>query len=193
MEVIAVILALALGVFAILGANNIYHLISKKSPPKKKYKVILGFALIAITIGGFWGMSYIKTSSTENAVQSACKELRTELENDIKGARKEAYSEGYEVGYGRGYNTGYDHGSFAPEYGGGSFEPSSNSNVALWDSSSDIEDTFDTVPGNSAVVWVTSRGKKYHTSSNCGNMKYAHSISLEEAIDQGYGPCSKCY
>lgn len=42
-------------------------------------------------------------------------------------------------------------------------------------------------------VWVTSNGKKYHSTSTCSNMKKPYRVSVEEAISSGRGPCSKCW
>ncbi|MCI8470408.1 MAG: hypothetical protein HFJ35_02790 [Clostridia bacterium] len=46
---------------------------------------------------------------------------------------------------------------------------------------------------NSAIVYVTNTGKKYHQSS-CSYLKKSKiQISLSEAQSQGYTACSKCY
>lgn len=42
-------------------------------------------------------------------------------------------------------------------------------------------------------VWVGESGTKYHSRSNCSNMKNARQITLDEAEAQGYSPCKKCY
>ena len=42
-------------------------------------------------------------------------------------------------------------------------------------------------------VWVVSGGKKYHSDSDCSNMKYPKQISIESAKKQGYTACKKCY
>jgi hypothetical protein len=43
------------------------------------------------------------------------------------------------------------------------------------------------------MVWVPSSGTKYHSNSSCSNMKSPREISIEEAREQGYEPCKKCY
>ena len=46
---------------------------------------------------------------------------------------------------------------------------------------------------NSAVVYVTNTGKKYHRS-NCSYLKKSKiEINLSEAQSEGYTPCSRCY
>lgn len=43
------------------------------------------------------------------------------------------------------------------------------------------------------MVWVPQSGSKYHSNSSCSGMKNPRQISKEDAIAQGYEPCSKCY
>lgn len=43
------------------------------------------------------------------------------------------------------------------------------------------------------MVWVSRKGKKYHSNPDCSNMKNPSHITLDEAISSGRGPCSKCY
>lgn len=46
---------------------------------------------------------------------------------------------------------------------------------------------------NSAIVYVTNTGEKYH-KSNCSYLKKSKiQINLSEAKAQGYTPCSRCY
>lgn len=87
----------------------------------------------------------------------------------IENSAAEAYEEGYDDGYYEGYTKGLARGR---RLGGRTTTP------AL---------TQDTV-----TVYVTRTGEKYHRSScpNLGQSKMA--ISLEEAIDDGYTPCSRC-
>lgn len=47
----------------------------------------------------------------------------------------------------------------------------------------------------SAMVWVSETGSKYHSINNCGNMdpNKAQQITMEEAVNRGMEPCSKCW
>lgn len=46
---------------------------------------------------------------------------------------------------------------------------------------------------NSAIVYVTNTGKKYH-KANCSYLRKSKiQMNLSEAQSQGYSPCSKCY
>lgn len=81
----------------------------------------------------------------------------------------EAYEEGYEDGYYEGYTKGLARGR---RLGSRTTTP------AL---------TQDTV-----TVYVTRTGEKYHRSS-CSYLSQSKiAISLEEAIEDGYTPCSRC-
>ncbi len=48
-------------------------------------------------------------------------------------------------------------------------------------------------PQDTTMVWVTEKGKKYHSHSNCSNMKSPYQISKQSAINSGRSACSKCY
>lgn len=43
------------------------------------------------------------------------------------------------------------------------------------------------------MVWIPKSGKKYHSNSDCSNMKNPSQVTKEEAEDRGYEPCKKCY
>lgn len=45
----------------------------------------------------------------------------------------------------------------------------------------------------SPSVWVTEKGKKYHSSRYCSRMKYPYQIPLNTARQRGYTACKKCY
>ena len=42
------------------------------------------------------------------------------------------------------------------------------------------------------LVWIPKSGSKYHSKPNCSRMKNPRQVSLETAVEAGYGPCSKC-
>lgn len=48
---------------------------------------------------------------------------------------------------------------------------------------------------NTQMVWIASSGNgtKYHSNPNCSRMKNPIQLSIQDAQNQGYGPCSKCY
>lgn len=49
--------------------------------------------------------------------------------------------------------------------------------------------------GSSVMVWISATGSKYHCINNCGRMNpnNAYQMTEEDAINQGYGKCSKCW
>lgn len=57
------------------------------------------------------------------------------------------------------------------------------------------ESTNESGSGSSVMVWISATGSKYHSINNCGRMNpnNARQMTEEEAINQGYGKCSKCW
>ena len=45
----------------------------------------------------------------------------------------------------------------------------------------------------SATVYVSGSGKKYHNNPNCSSMRSPVAMDLLDAIEKGYEPCGKCY
>ncbi len=45
---------------------------------------------------------------------------------------------------------------------------------------------------DSEIVYITNTGEKYH-KSDCGYLKSSIPISLGEARQKGYTPCSRCW
>ncbi|MBQ8165173.1 MAG: hypothetical protein IJZ94_05095 [Clostridia bacterium] len=43
------------------------------------------------------------------------------------------------------------------------------------------------------MVWIPRTGSKYHSKSNCSNMKNPTQVTQSQAISRGYEPCKKCY
>lgn len=43
------------------------------------------------------------------------------------------------------------------------------------------------------MVWIPRTGKKYHSRSSCSNMKNPSEVTLQQAINSGYGKCKKCW
>lgn len=57
-----------------------------------------------------------------------------------------------------------------------------------------------TASGNSSdaggqMVWLSATGEKYHSINHCGRMNpnKARQVTLQEALDEGYEACSKCW
>lgn len=49
-----------------------------------------------------------------------------------------------------------------------------------------------TQSSQTVYIAASGKGKKYHMSSSCSNMKGTVALSVSEAKSRGYGPCSKC-
>jgi len=48
-------------------------------------------------------------------------------------------------------------------------------------------------PANKSYVWVTEKGKSYHSSSQCSNMNNPRRMELSKAKSRGYTRCPKCW
>lgn len=46
---------------------------------------------------------------------------------------------------------------------------------------------------NEIMVWISGKGKKYHSNPDCSNMKNPSQVTISEAESRGRGPCKKCY
>lgn len=53
-----------------------------------------------------------------------------------------------------------------------------------------LSDTSDVDEG--PLVWVPRSGSKYHSKSNCSNMKNPRQVTLSEALSCGFTPCKRC-
>lgn len=51
----------------------------------------------------------------------------------------------------------------------------------------------DNQTSNGTMVWIPNSGSKYHSRSSCSNMKNPRQVTKQEAENQGYDPCKKCW
>ncbi|MDE6212358.1 MAG: hypothetical protein K2M70_02615 [Lachnospiraceae bacterium] len=72
-------------------------------------------------------------------------------------------------------------------------EPAQPQETAVVEEPSAPEESTPTPVGE--MVWLSATGDKYHSINNCGRMNpnKARQVSLEDAISDGYGRCSKCW
>ena len=54
-----------------------------------------------------------------------------------------------------------------------------------------VDKAIDTTTGE--MVWIPRTGAKYHKKSTCSNMKKPSQVPIEEAKDDEYTACKKCY
>ncbi len=55
------------------------------------------------------------------------------------------------------------------------------------------ENTNTATTASGTMVWITAKGKRYHRSSSCSNMKNPYTVTLEQAQASGRTPCRKCW
>ena len=69
---------------------------------------------------------------------------------------------------------------------GSSSETSSNSTTEQTQSNNNQAASGD-------MVWIPNSGSKYHSRSGCSNMKNPRQVTKQEAENEGYEPCKKCW
>lgn len=69
----------------------------------------------------------------------------------------------------------------------------SSSQSATTSNSSSNQANSSSTKATGENVYIPRTGKKYHSHSNCGNMKNPSLVSLNEAENRGFTPCKKCY
>ena len=101
----------------------------------------------------------------------------------------EGYENGYDVGYDRGYDVGLDIGStngYDEGYTAGYNAAIDYANEWINNHYGDGKDEY-----YSQTVYVTDTGDCYHEEW-CSYLESKHPVTLQQAINQGYRPCSYC-
>ena len=103
----------------------------------------------------------------------------------------DAFQNGYDTGYETGYAQKKKELQAARERYVASIAPSSvePENTA----SSEKPASSDTQASTASTVYITQSGKKYHVSGCKYLSKSKTAISLTDAKNRGYTPCSKCH
>lgn len=155
------------------GVRTVNALTSQKNNRNKKFAVCFCLVCAGITI---WILSHLWNSNsnyvhstTEPTLYSAVTSLETEKEKTY-----------YRVGPPTTANQ-VDDGTDVDEY----FSSSSN------DYDVDSYDMF--LDNDEEMVWISTKGKRYHSNASCSNMTDPDEVPLSEAEDMGYTPCKKCY
>lgn len=144
----------------------------QKNNGNKKFTLCFCLVCVGITV---WIVSHLGNpynnnvhSTTAHTTHSAMASSETE--------REKTY---YRVGPPTTANT-FDDGTDIGEY----FSSSSNN----------YDDDYGMfLDDNEEIVWITPKGKRYHSNSSCSNMMSPEEVPLSEAEDMGYTPCQKCY
>ena len=74
---------------------------------------------------------------------------------------------------------------------GDSSGPSSSTTTST--PSTEQGDTNDNQAASGDMVWIPNSGSKYHSRSGCSNMKNPRQVTKQEAENEGYEPCKKCW
>ena len=74
---------------------------------------------------------------------------------------------------------------------GDSSGPSSSTTTST--PTTEQDNTNDNQAASGDMVWIPNSGSKYHSRSGCSNMKNPRQITKQEAENEGYEPCKKCW
>ena len=74
---------------------------------------------------------------------------------------------------------------------GDSSGPSSSATTST--PSTEKDNTNDNQAASGDMVWIPNSGSKYHSRSGCSNMKNPRQVTKQEAENEGYEPCKKCW
>lgn len=106
------------------------------------------------------------------------------------------YAEGVEAGSSEGYDKGYNEGYAEGKQVAAASYSSSYSGTSGGSSSANAEKPAGapttSTQENSATVYITETGSKYHRAGCSYLKKSCISISLSDAKSRGYTPCSRC-
>lgn len=69
---------------------------------------------------------------------------------------------------------------------------SSKSSTASSSKTSLTTQSSKSTKSSTVMVWIPRSGKKYHKKSTCSNMNSPSQVTLSEAKQRGFTPCSKC-
>lgn len=74
-------------------------------------------------------------------------------------------------------------------------EPASDNVDTAAEPENETEAEPEAPPETTEMVWLSATGEKYHSIPNCGRMNpnNARQVTKDQAVSQGFGPCSKCH
>ena len=72
-------------------------------------------------------------------------------------------------------------------------DSSGPSNESLSNPSTEQTPSNDNQAASGDMVWIPNSGSKYHSRSGCSNMKNPRQVTKQEAENEGYEPCKKCW
>lgn len=71
--------------------------------------------------------------------------------------------------------------------------PDGDSSSGYSDDSNSTSKSDQSNTSNSSTVWISHTGTKYHSNPSCSGMTNPSNMTKQEAENQGYSPCKKCY
>jgi hypothetical protein len=120
-------------------------------------------------------------------LQANLDEKESQYQEQLALAKDTSYQSGYDEGYRVGYEKGHSETA-------ASKSNASTSNTSTTTASTAKQSTASshTEQSNSATVYITNTGSKYHRSGCSYLRQSSNAISLSQAKSSGYEPCSRC-
>ena len=137
----------------------------KKEPAKVTWRATFWLVIIAVAISAFIGWEF----GNESGYDTGYDEATAAMQANLQQAREASYQVGYDDGYAQ--RELEEH-----------FTITGNAENPVTDSEP-----------QSQTVYITNTGEKYHRAG-CQYLRQSQiAISLDDAINQGYTACSRCW
>ena len=121
--------------------------------------------MVAVAISAFLGWEFGKDSGYESGYDTG----RTEMQAQLQDIRESSYQTGYDDGYA---------------------QRERESHLSIQDRLDKLKEASEE---QSTTVYITNTGEKYHRDG-CQYLRQSKiAISLDDAINQGYTACSRCW
>lgn len=138
-------------------------------------KVIVWF-LLAISVSAYAGYYVGSGHGYDSGYEAGYDYMESYMVGRVSAAKAGAYDEGYQAGYERGLE-----------------EATSKSNSSETNSNPQFVPITPDNGNQSQMVYTTNTGEKYHRNG-CQYLRQSKiAISLDDAINQGYTACSRCW
>ncbi len=137
----------------------------KKEPAKITWWGAFWLVVVAVAISAFLGWEFGKDSGYESGYDTG----RTEMQAQLQDIRESSYQTGYDDGYA---------------------QRERESHLSIQDRLDKLKEASEE---QSTTVYITNTGEKYHRDG-CQYLRQSKiAISLDDAINQGYTACSRCW
>lgn len=171
-------------------SKNYYAQNGERIDRKKAFISFVAIAVIMIGISSFSGSDAVDEAKKYIPDQDeAAADLDVDSDSSVgesSGSSSNSNSSGSDGG-------GSSAAVAPPAYSGSASSGSASTPTAPAAPETPAVSTPEPSTPQTAMVYISQTGSKYHSNPNCSNMKSPSQVSLEEAQSMGLGPCSRCY